>query len=368
MRTIVFIIASFFLCRNLLSQNDSVLKFIFVPHPRSIDRSNQSVLGEIEKIDFSTYDMILLGGDLTYYTSISRVSMDYCDNLFNLKSLNTLWTMGNHDLNNLSLIHEYTGRNTFYAYFRDKISFVVLDTEHDASGFESTFIKNEQLQMLTEVCDTLEESEFLILLHHRLIWMIGNTDFSDRIDSVGESTKQLDTTNFYQEVYPLLKKVKSKGKQVICLGGDKSFINIEYSPEDSITFLTSTIAPDYTDSINKVIILTYRLDTHVLSWEFVSPDKLWKVQPNKVPDSEDTENNAGFRIYQELGSDEISMELTDSNYDNAIVRVFSITGKLQLSFEAIPNEKSTFRVENKGIYLLQIIFPNSMKINKILVL
>ncbi len=101
---------------NAYSQTGSNLKLISVPHPRSENRTVQSVLPTIEKIDFSLYDMTLLGGDLTYYTSISRTSMDYLGKLFDLKSPNTLWAMGNHDLNSRSLIQEYTGRPPYYTY------------------------------------------------------------------------------------------------------------------------------------------------------------------------------------------------------------------------------------------------------------
>jgi len=161
MRTIFLILFFCSICKNVMPQVNSDLKFIFVPHPRSEDKVHQSVLKEIEKINFSLYDMVLLGGDITYYTSISRVSMNYCDSLFNLDSPNTLWTMGNHDLNNPSLIAEYTKRPRFYSYYRDSICFVVLDTEQNANGFTSSYILGNQLKML----DYLRESKLSSLLN-----------------------------------------------------------------------------------------------------------------------------------------------------------------------------------------------------------
>jgi len=42
--------------------------------------------------------------------------------------------------------------------------------------------------MIQQVCDTISHSHYLILLHHRLLWMIGNDYFDPLIDSVGQST------------------------------------------------------------------------------------------------------------------------------------------------------------------------------------
>jgi predicted MPP superfamily phosphohydrolase len=162
---------------NSFSQKDSVLKFIFVPHPRTEDKVKQTVLSGIEKIDFSKFDMIMLGGDLTYSTSKDRIALAYCDSLFNLGSPNTLWSFGNHDVQsgNRSLIKEYTGRESYYSYNRDNITFLVLDTELNANGFSSTYISGNQLQMIKNVCDTISKSGYLIILHSRFMWMINKT-------------------------------------------------------------------------------------------------------------------------------------------------------------------------------------------------
>src|SRR5512133_495169 len=280
---LLFFLLLFISTESVFSQSDGITRYIFIPHLRSENKVIQSVLPSIEKIDFSKFEMILLGGDLTWYTSINRVSMDYCDSLFHIGSPNTLWTFGNHDLNSRILISEYTGRPGHYACQKDGITFVVLDTELDATGFSSSFILGGQLQMLKTVCDSISRSHFLIVLHHRLLWMIGNEDFNGRIDSVGESTRQLDTTNFYQDVFSLLQKVKNKGIQVICLGGDKSKINMVYSPEDSIIFYAGTMAPEYPDSINNVLILNHDINNQTLSTEYVSLTKIEKKNTVLAP-------------------------------------------------------------------------------------
>jgi len=262
---------------DLFPQNDSVLNFIFVPHPRSEDQVNQSIYQGIAKIDFTKYDMIMLGGDLTYSTSKDSATLAYCDNLFNLGSPNTLWSLGNHDVQSghRALIKEFTGRESFYSYERNGVTFIVLDTELDADGFSNTFIKEDQLQMVKNVCDSIAESGFLILLHHRFMWMINNEYFKTKLtDSIAASSRSMDTTNFYSDIYPLLREVKNRGIQVLVFSGDKSKINIEYSPEDSITFYAARMADDLPDSMNNVIILNYNLQNKEITCNFVSLEEM----------------------------------------------------------------------------------------------
>jgi len=257
---------------DLLSQNDSDLKFIFVPHPRSEDQVHQSVYPGIAKIDFTKYDVKMLGGDLTYSTGKDSATLAYCDNLFNLGSPNTLWSFGNHDVQSghRELINKFTGRESFYSYYRDGITFIVLDTELDANGFSSTFIKGDQLQMVKNVCDSITESRFLILLHHRFMWMINNDYFITMLtDSIAASSRSMDTTNFYSDIFPLLQKVKNKRIQVLVFGGDKSKINVIYSPEDSITFYAARLADDLPDSINNVIVLNYSPQNKEITCNFM---------------------------------------------------------------------------------------------------
>jgi hypothetical protein len=257
---------------DLFPQSDSLLKFIFIPHPRSEDRENLSVNPDIAKIDFSMYDVLMLGGDLTFDTDNSSATLAHCDSVFDLGNPNTLWSLGNHDVQSghRQLIKDFTGRDSYYSYTRDGITFLVLDTELDANGSSSTFITGAQLQMVQNVCDSIMDSRYLILLHHRLMWMINNDDFKDRLtDSIALSSRLLDTTNFYSDIYPLLQNVKNKGIQVLVFGGDRSDFNVEYNPEDSITFYAAALSVDVPDSLKNVIVLNYNLYNKLINIEFV---------------------------------------------------------------------------------------------------
>jgi Calcineurin-like phosphoesterase len=365
----IFFLFLILACRSFMafSQSDTLAKYIFIPHPRSEDRVNQSVLPGIEAINFDRYDMILLGGDLTYYTSISRNSMDYCDSLFDLGNPNTLWAMGNHDISNRDLIEEYTGRPSYYSYSWNNITFLVLDVELDADGFTSSHISGDQLEMVRQVCDTILDSDYLVLIHGRLLWMIGNDYFKLKLDSVAESTRQLDTSNFYPAVYPLLQQAKNRGVPVLCLGGDKSKINIVYSPEDSITFLASTMAPEFTDAQNDVIILSHDRQNRLLNWVFVPLDEVEKNPPvtglARVPDTP----HAQLEVNYNRPLCAIEAEFKSSSPESGIIEIYSLSGQCILSAFIDPGESKIIKIQGRGVYIVRLISGDWMECQRICV-
>jgi hypothetical protein len=365
MRKILLLILLFIPGIKLLSQNDSILKIIFIPHPRSEDKVNQSVAKGIENIDFNMFDVIMLGGDLTYYTSNERATMEYCDSLFDLDNLNTLWTFGNHDVqsNNLALIKEFTGRDRYYSYFRDGVTFIVLDTEKNAEGFDRTFIKDDQLKMIKNVCDTINVSKHLILLHHRLIWMINNDELESRLtDSIAASSRSMDTTNFYSDIYPLLKEVKKRGIQVSAFGGDKSKINIEYSPEDSITFYAARLASDFSDDQNNVIIVNYNKLNSSLESSFVPLNSLKKTSDSSFLIKRRESGKTPLILKRE--GDEFTIQLPENYKDEGILNIYSINGSLLYSVDSKYLQHYNFKLNSPGIYIIQLIGRESTAVQK----
>ena len=336
---------------DLFPQSDSLLKFIFIPHPRSEDRENLSVNPDIAKIDFSMYDVLLLGGDLTFDTDNSSATLAHCDSVFDLGNPNTLWSLGNHDVQSghRQLIKDFTGRDSYYSYTRDGITFLVLDTELDANGSSSTFITGDQLQMVQNVCDSIMDSRYLILLHHRLMWMINNDDFKDRLtDSIALSSRLLDTTNFYSDIYPLLQNVKNKGIQVLVFGGDRSDFNVEYNPEDSITFYAAALSVDVPDSLKNVIVLNYNLSNKLINIEF-------------VPLFEDTITTDVRRIFSSPGR-----FLLNQNYPNPFNPTTTISWYSPLSgrqtlkiYDILGNEITTLVNEFKPAGNYEVMFDGS---------
>jgi hypothetical protein len=221
--------------------------------------------------------------------------------------------------------------------------------------------------MVKSVCDTISKSLYLVILHGRLLWMFGNEYFDTMIDSVAESTRQLDTTNFYPDVYPQLQKAKSRGIIVICLGGDKSKINIEYSPEDSITFFTSTMAPEFADSINDVMIFSYNKITNEMTHEFVPLSMVEKTPQNPIFIESVLNKEMVLKIWREQEQKEISLQLLSAKNENALIHIYSIKGVLCQSIYSKTNEKITVRLNTDGIYILKALSGKSVITEKIVV-
>lgn len=243
------------------------VNYLHISHTRR--DTNPSMDQTIEAINYSKYDMLWLGGDLAQATSWDDETIHHADSIFNLSSPNTLWSLGNHDYDSLQRVRAVTNRNTYYAYYKNGICIVVLDTQDSLSniiGAQKTFFEN--------VVDTIQESSHLIILTHQLIWMYGNPDLEPQIPTVtnggfGTCFFCINPNNFYPDIYPKLLSVKQKGIEVICIGGDIGFHVKEFSyvNSDGISFLASGIY--YADSGNKGLLFTHDVTNRNLSWKFV---------------------------------------------------------------------------------------------------
>jgi len=246
---------------NLKSEN-----YIFLGHTRTATNPNMDSIVEI--IDYSEYDMIWLGGDLAYLTSDDEETMDHVDSIFNLGSLNTLWALGNHDYSDLVLISSYTNRPAYYAYYKNGITFIVLDTQDSLSS-----IVGLQKELFDSVVDTIQLSTHLVLIHHKLIWMYGDDYLEPLIPTVsngglGDCFYCINPNNFYTDIYPRLLEVKQQGIEVLCIAGDigKKSKEFEYTTDDNIHFLASGIWNN--SSENKALIFNHDITNKLLNWEY----------------------------------------------------------------------------------------------------
>jgi hypothetical protein len=374
MKRITLIVTVFFAVSMNSFAQDTTFKFIFVPHVRSEDKVAQSVNPGIAKIDFTKYSLKMLGGDLAQQTSKGRTTLHYDDSLFDLKNPNTLWSIGNHDLEegDSNLIKEFTGRQLYYSYYRDGITFLVLNTETGAEAFQRTFIKSPQLDTIKAVCNriTSETTKFLIVLHSRYMWMINNTYFTQKMkDSIAASSKSMDTTNFYSDIFPLLKQVKSKGINVLVFGGDKSQINVTYV-KDSITFYAARMENTFSDSVNNVIVLTY-VKNKTITCKYVTLKNV-NAATEVIPDItlfslSGIAGKPSLKFRQSLEKKELSMMWQANNDKNGMMRIFGINGALYFSKKFKTNETITVHIDKPGIYAAQAMFGNATQVQKFVV-
>ena len=227
---------------------------------------------EVSQIDFTQFEMLLLGGDLSV-NSDSAV-LDWLDKVYDLGNENTLWALGNHDYDRTDLIPEFTHRPLFYEKSWGKITFLVLDTQENSSQ-----ITPSQLDLINSVTDTLSETKYLVLLHHKLLWMPGHPELESQIPEVansglGDCHFCTNPNNFYDMLYPKLIEVKNKGIEVICLGGDIGFKSksFEFQTTDGIWFLATGILAG--DSGNLALVFEYDVEKGSLIWNFRRLNKL----------------------------------------------------------------------------------------------
>lgn len=228
----------------------------------------------VEDVDYSKYDVLMLGGDLLISTTYDNTAMDKVDSLFDVGNPNTLWSVGNHDDWNAEMIPPYTNRALHYSYYKNGITYLILDTEDDFSN-----ISGDQLALFNNVVDTIEESSHLIILTHKMIWMRGNNILEPLANGIcnggiGLETWEINPNNFYQDLYWELLDVQNSGVQVICIGGDLGIhaSEFQYHFDSGIQFLASGLY--YNNPDRKALVFEHFPSIGKLTWEYVDLDDL----------------------------------------------------------------------------------------------
>ncbi|MGB1206949.1 MAG: hypothetical protein ACPG5B_14990 [Chitinophagales bacterium] len=256
----------FFSCQK---ENEKTALYLHASHLLYNDASIQQMDTTFLKFDLSPYSIKMFGGDLTYNSTGQITTLNYIDSLLYLSDTTTLFSVGNHDYSSLSNLQSFTNRLSYYTYHKNDITFIVLDTQIDHND-----IVDAQLQLVQTVCDTINESSHLIVLHHKLLWLMDSDSLQQQVPTIsngniGDCFHCLDSCNFYTEIYPLFLAVKNRNIEVILLAGDignkiKSF---EQTNADGIVLLASGIKASTMG--NKVLVFEHQIADRKLSWEFI---------------------------------------------------------------------------------------------------
>ena len=269
-RTLLLIIPVFifciFSCKKSKTLVPEIKQYLHISHTRT---STNPLVDEVaEKIDYSCFDLLFLGGDLAHLTSEDETTMSYVDSVFDVGNENTLWSLGNHDYTDLARIQNYTNRTPYYAYSKNGITIIVLDTQDSLSN-----IIGQQKIFFDAVVDTIQFSSHLIVLHHKLIWMYGDNYLESLVSQtsnaeIGNCFYCINPNNFYTDIYPKLLDVQQRGVDVICIGGDIGFNakSFEYKTAEGISFLASGIS--FGSTSNKALLFKHNLYKRELTWEF----------------------------------------------------------------------------------------------------
>jgi len=114
--------------KDQLSPEESPLfKLLHISHTR--EDLTYDIQPSLLNIDYDSYDLLCLGGDIDENTSSADSTMQLWNSIFNFSNPNTLWALGNHDTFDRALISQYTERPSFYSWSNNFLTVVVLDSQ-----------------------------------------------------------------------------------------------------------------------------------------------------------------------------------------------------------------------------------------------
>ena len=220
----LFIFVLLYLLGEVLYSQALSKKYIFIGHCYQPFTEGNKVDLRLEVFDFSSFNGIWLGGDVCSETTLNFSTMQYIDSLFNIRSPETHWSMGNHDARNgnWEWYEQLTGRMTYYAYYNNGITRIVMNTNLVPTNCNDL---DQQFKMISDVCDTIQNSSDLVLLMHHGLWR----DIPDLPPPATYAQSDLvywnancDSVNtqFVDVIYPKLVEAKNRGINVTCIMGD----------------------------------------------------------------------------------------------------------------------------------------------------
>lgn len=274
---------------TFLPLSNDTLYYLFSGHTYYWGGGHDRVDFRLEGLDHAIYNRIWLGGDICSESLLEPHIILYLDSLFNLQSPGNHFALGNHDHRNgnLEWLEDLTGRPTYYSHSQDGITTLVLNTNLNPSNCEDL---DRQYRLIKNVCDTIQSSSHLILLHHHHIWKDvpgippGNQVANGGLNYWNANCQEVGNY-FSNSIYPLLIEVENRGVEVICVMGDAGWRkgSSDQSTE-GIDFITSGInntfyLPDTTAFQNaekdKLLIFKHIPQEGKLEWTFQELDSLY---------------------------------------------------------------------------------------------
>ncbi len=240
---LLFALVYLFFSFPVLQAQTGNASYIFMGHTYQYGSGGTKVDYRVEQLDLSGYDGIWLGGDVCSEAMLDYSTVQYIDSLFDLGNPETHWTLGNHDARNgnWEWYREFVGKDTYYAYTSHGITRIVMNTNLIPTDCESL---NKQDKLIENVCDTIQQSDYLILLMHHGLWRnippLPNPSTYAHSDLEFWNSNCYDVnSNFVNRIYPQLLEVKERGVQVICILGDmgSGTKKFEMLSDDGIQFL-----------------------------------------------------------------------------------------------------------------------------------
>lgn len=266
------------------------LKYIFMGHGYDWQGGSAKVDPRLERLDYSPYHRIMLGGDMCSEAFARKSTLIYLDSVFDLDNPRTHYALGNHEARNESheWFEEVTGHKTYATHSEFGLTVFTLNTTLNPGDCEEL---DAQFRMLKNICDTISVSSHLIIIQHHGVWKnvpgisTNQLTYSNWAYPYWDANCFEDSTLYYQSIYPMLVRVQQRGVQVISVLGDagvreKGLVQMS---TDSIYYISSGIDNSRyaNDSLaldtvpkDKLLLFEHIPDEQKLWWRFVDLDSL----------------------------------------------------------------------------------------------
>ena len=271
---------------SIFAQSRNEIQYFYAGHCYQPNTAGDKVDFRLEQLNYSSYEGVWLGGDVCSEALVNYSTVEYIDDLFDLGNPETHWTLGNHDARNMNweYISDFTERKTYYAHNSNKMTYLVINTNIVPTFCE---LMDEQYSLIMDVCDTIQESKYLVLLMHHGLWhdvpgLPPPSEYSHSNLKYWNSNCYDVNSNFINSVYPKLLEVKNRGIEVVCIMGDvgEKTNGFEMLSDDGIWFIGNGLYHNGAD--NNIMIFTYNTSDYLLSWQFHNLDSLL-LQQKSLP-------------------------------------------------------------------------------------
>jgi len=289
MKKLLFIISVFgflIIGNSGFSQTENEIRYFYAGHCYQPNTAGDKVDYRLEQLDYSSYAGVWLGGDVCSEALVNFSTVEYLNEIFNLENPESHWALGNHDARNMNweYVTDITNRKTYYAYHSNKMTRIIMNTNIVPTFCE---LMDEQYSLIVNVCDTIQDSKYLVLLMHHGLWY-GVPGLPDPFVYAHSNLKYWNSncydvnSNFINSIYPKLLEVKDRGIQVVCIMGDvgEKTNGFQMQSDDGIWFVGNGLYHNGED--NNITIFTYDTSDYVLSWQFHNLDSLL-LQQNNLP-------------------------------------------------------------------------------------
>lgn len=187
---------------NAEKELTSVPVLTAVGHTRNAEPSENYIPIKVMEMLKNTNGPIMLLGDLSYHTSQDSSVLEELSLYLNLKRKDVLFSPGNHDLSDRSILERYFSASFPQHYRNDSILYLTMDTEINEGN-----IIGEQFEKLKKILAENSDVTHIFIGTHQLIWLQDGDSYESIADSlingyVGECSYCLRNNNFYEEVLP----------------------------------------------------------------------------------------------------------------------------------------------------------------------